>query len=78
MSGETEKEILKILEKAISREIAAHDLYARSEEIAPKEEMRKVFAMLASEELKHEKLIREMYYDYKKKLGLKVMCDEQN
>lgn len=76
MGGETEKEILKILEDAMAREKAAHNLYKRGEEIAANEEMRKVFAMLAAEELNHEKLIKEMFYDYKKKLGLKVLSDE--
>jgi len=76
MSGEIEKEILQILEKAIDRELAAHKLYKRGEEIAQHDEMRKVFTLLAAEELKHEKLIRDMYYDYKKKLGLKVMSEQ--
>lgn len=73
MAGETEKEILKILEDAISRENAAHGLYKRGEELSQNEEMQKVFSMLAGEELKHEELVREMYYKYKKQLGLKVL-----
>ena len=73
MGGEAEKEILEILEDAMLREKAAHKLYKRGEEISEKEEMRGVFSMLAEEELKHEKLIRNMYYDYKKKLGLNLI-----
>lgn len=73
MGGEIEKEILGILEEAMLRERAAHKLYTRGGEIAQQEEMRAVFATLAAEELKHEELIRDMYYDYKKKLGLKVL-----
>ena len=76
MGGKIEKEILAILEDAMAREKAAHRLYKRGADIAEKEEMRSVFAMLAEEELKHEKLIRDMYYDYKKKLGLNVLKDE--
>lgn len=76
MGGKTEKEILDILEDAIKREKAAYKLYKRGEVIADEEEMRKVFATLAAEELKHETLIREMYYDYKKQLGIKVLHDE--
>jgi rubrerythrin len=77
MSGEIEREILHILEKAIDREKAAHKLYKRGEEISVNDEMRKVFGLLAAEELKHEKLVHDMYYDYKKKLGLKVMSDKE-
>ena len=76
MGGDTEKEILDILEDAMLREKAAHKLYKRGEEISENGEMRKVFAMLAAEELKHEELIRDMYYDYKKKLGLKLLHDD--
>lgn len=73
MSGETEKEILGILEDAIQRERAAFKLYNRGKELAEKGELKKVFTMLAEEEQNHEKLIRQVYYDYKKKLGLKVL-----
>jgi len=79
MSGETEKEILEILEEAIRREQAAYKLYSRGSELAEKEELRRIFTMLAAEELGHEKLLKGIYYDYKKKLGLKVLQadDEQ-
>ena len=76
MGGETEKEILKILEDAIAREQAAHKLYSRGEEIAGKSELKKIFAMLAEEELGHEKLLKQVYYDFKKKLGLKLLREE--
>lgn len=76
MGGKIEKEILEILEDAMLREKAAHKLYKRGEEIAEKEEMRKIFAVLADEELKHETLIRDMYYDFKKKLGLKILSEK--
>jgi len=76
MGGETEKEILKILEDAILREQAAHRLYSRGEAIAGKSELKQVFAMLAKEELGHEKLLRQVYHDYKKKLGLKLLKEE--
>jgi len=76
MSGETEKEILKILEEAIQREQAAHKLYIRGRELSNKAELKGVFSMLADEELGHEKLLRQIYHDYKKQLGLKVLKDD--
>lgn len=78
MSGETEKEILAILEEAIRRERAAWQLYSRGEALAGKEELRQIFAMLAREELGHEKLLKKVYYDYKKRLGLKVLQPEKD
>ena len=76
MSGEIEKEILAILEDAIQRERAAYKLYSRGEELAEKGELKKIFSMLAHEEKNHEKLLRQVYYDYKKRLGLKVLHPE--
>lgn len=76
MSGETEKEILTILEEAIQREKAAYKLYSRGRELSGKSELRGVFSMLADEELGHEKLLKQIYHDYKKQLGLKVLKDD--
>ncbi len=47
MSGETEKEILKILEEAIKREKAACQLYRRGMDLAENQKIKGVFAMLA-------------------------------
>ncbi len=73
MAGEIEQEILHILEEAIKRELAAYKLYSRGEELADKPELKQIFAMLAKEELGHETLLKQVYYDYKKRLGLKVL-----
>lgn len=78
MPGEVEKEILKILEEAIKREQAAHKLYSRGAELAENVELRQIFAMLAEEELGHEKMLKQVYYDYKKKLGLKVLQEDRD
>jgi rubrerythrin len=78
MSGKTEKEILLILEEAIEREKAAYRLYSRGESLAEKGEIQDIFAMLAREEQGHEKLLKQVYYDYKKRLGLKVMRPEDD
>jgi rubrerythrin len=70
---DTEREILAILEEAIRREQSAHKLYSRGEALADKEELREVFAMLAREELGHERLLRGIYYEHKKRLGMLLL-----
>ena len=66
MGGTTEQEILRILEEAIKREQAAFKLYSRGESLAGKQELKEVFARLASEEQGHEELLRRMYREFKK------------
>ena len=77
MSGETEKEILKILEEAIKREQAACNLYNRGMELIDNPKIKGVFAMLAEEEEGHERTLKYVYLDYKKELGLKVLKDDE-
>jgi rubrerythrin len=73
MATEIEQEILVVLEEAIKREQAAYKLYSRGKELCGKSELKKIFTMLAEEERGHEQLLKQVYYDYKKKLGLKVL-----
>lgn len=75
MGGETEKEILGILEEAIKREQAASKLYRRGMELAENQKVKGVFAMLAKEEEGHEKILKGIYHDFKKELGLKILKD---
>jgi rubrerythrin len=49
MSGDTEKEILKILKEAIQREQAAWKLYSRGRDLSDKAELKVVFYLLAYE-----------------------------
>lgn len=77
MGRETEKEILSILEEAIRREQSAYRLYSRGEALAGKEELRQIFSMLAQEELGHEKLLKKVYHDHKKQLGLLVLQQDE-
>ena len=77
MGGETEKEILGILEEAIKREKAAYRLYTRGKELSENLEIKGVFSMLADEEQGHEKLLKQVFHDYKKKLGLKVLKNDE-
>lgn len=78
MGSESEKEILTILEEAIRREEAAYKLYSRGEALAGKEELKEIFAMLAREELGHEKLLRGVYYEHKKRLGMQVLRPDED
>ena len=73
MAGDTEKEILAILEEAMKRERAAYNLYNRGAGLAENEEIRGIFEKLAKEEMGHEKLLTGIYHEYKKRLGLKVL-----
>jgi len=78
MGGDTEKEILHILEEAIKREQAAQALYSRGALLAVHPEIKQVFEKIASEEKKHESLLTDIYREYKKKLGLKVLHSERD
>ena len=76
MGGETEKELLKLLETALARERAAEDLYHRGAELAQRPEVKAMFAKLAAEEHRHEELLLQEYHAIKKRLGLKILHDE--
>jgi rubrerythrin len=77
MSGEVEKEILEILDTALKREAASKDLYSRAAQLAARPEVKKIFQRLAGEEKQHEEIIRDLYYKYKKRLGLKILRTDE-
>ncbi|MBI5177716.1 MAG: hypothetical protein HZA04_00470 [Nitrospinae bacterium] len=77
MGGETEKEILKLLEEAMQRERTAEDLYRTGAELAKRPAMREMFLKLAVEEMRHEETLRKEYHAIKKRLGLKILRDEK-
>ncbi len=76
MGGETEKELLKLLETALASERAAEDLYRIGAEMAQRPEVKAMFTKLANEEHRHEVLLRQEYHAIKKRLGLKILHDE--
>jgi len=76
MGGDTEKELLKLLEDALVRERSAEDLYRHAAELASRPEVKKMFLKLAGEEQKHEEVLRREYHAIKKRLGLKILRDE--
>lgn len=77
MGGDTEKEILKLLEDAIAGERAAEDIYRVGAELAKRPEVKAMFLKLAEEEKKHEETLRAEYHAIKKRLGLKLLHDEK-
>ncbi|GMT41955.1 MAG: hypothetical protein IEMM0002_0366 [bacterium] len=77
MSAEAEKEILNILKKAIAEEAMAENLYRRGVEIAMRPEVKDIFSKLADEEKKHAAILRDLYHDYKKTLGLKILNEDE-
>ncbi len=77
MAGDDEKEILRILDLALKREGASQELYSRAADLAEKQAVKRIFKRLAREEKQHEKIIRELYYKYKKRLGLKILHTDE-
>ncbi|MBI4828489.1 MAG: rubrerythrin [Nitrospinae bacterium] len=70
-----EEELLGILEEAMREERASAARYRRGLELAGDPEARALFERLVADETAHEKVLRERYYEIKKRLGLKVMKD---
>lgn len=77
MAGGDEKEILRILDVALKREAASKELYSRAAELAERPAVKRIFKRLTREEKQHEEIIRELYYKYKKKLGLKILHTDE-
>lgn len=73
----SEKEILEIIENAIKKEAVSEDLYRRGVEVAMRQEVKDVFAKLAREEAMHAEILRSLYRQYKKRLGLKILHNDE-
>jgi len=68
-----EEKLLGILEEAIGEESASADRYRRALKYARDEEAIAMLERLVKDEEAHERILRERYYEIKKRLGLKVM-----
>ncbi len=77
MGGDAEKEILDILKRAMKRETDSEAMYRRGAEIASRPEVKDTFKKLADEEAKHEKVVKELYHQTKKRLGLKILHEDE-
>jgi rubrerythrin len=72
-----EERLLKILEEAILDEKASAARYRHGAELARDPDVKKMFDDLAADEIAHEATLKERYHEIKKRLGLKVMRDDE-
>ena len=77
MGGETEKEILEILARAMRRENDSELMYRHAAELSTRKEVKDVLLRLADEESTHEEVVRELYHQTKKRLGLKILHEDE-
>ena len=68
-----EKELLAILEQAIEEERHSAGRYRRGAELSSDPESKKMFEKLVRDEEMHERVLKERYYEIKKRLGLKAI-----
>ncbi len=71
-----DRELLEILEEAITEEQNSAQRYQRGAELATEGEVKAMFEKLAADEVIHEQVLRKRYYEIKKRLGLKVFKEE--
>ncbi|MBI5815110.1 MAG: rubrerythrin [Nitrospinae bacterium] len=71
-----EEEILAILEEAIREERESASRYQKGLALAADPEVKSMFERLIRDEETHERVLKERYYEIKKRLGLKVMKDK--
>jgi len=67
-----EKELLAILEEAIEEERRSAGRYRRGAELSSEPDSKKMFERLVQDEEAHERVLKERYYEIKKRLGLKA------
>jgi rubrerythrin len=72
-----ERKLLEILEQAIQMEKLAAERYRRGQELAVQEDVKLMFEKLVQDEMGHERLLKERYIQIKKKLGLKIMKEDE-
>ncbi len=77
MGGDAEKEVLEILAKAMKRESDSENLYKHAAELTTRKEAKEILMRLADEESKHEVIVRELYHQTKKRLGLKILHEDE-
>lgn len=68
-----EQLILQILEDAIKEEKGSAARYQDGARLATDPRLKEMFEKLASDEVEHEKALKQKYYEIKKQLGLKVL-----
>ena len=72
-----ERKLLEVLEEAIRMERQAAERYRMGKELAVQEEIKQMFERLANDETEHERILKERYVQIKKRLGLKIMKEDE-
>lgn len=70
-----ERKLLSILEEAIKEEKLSTARYQHGARLSVDPELKKMFEKLEADEIAHEKVLKERYYEIKKRLGLKIISD---
>ncbi|VAX15048.1 hypothetical protein MNBD_NITROSPINAE03-2032 [hydrothermal vent metagenome] len=70
-----ELKLLSILEEAIEEEKMSAARYRHGFKLAEDPALKKMFEKLEADEIAHEKVLKERYYEIKKRLGLKIIGD---
>ncbi len=71
-----EEKLLKIYEEAILDEQTSAARYRHALQYAKNDEVKQMFERLIEDEENHERILKERYYEIKKRLGMKVMKDK--
>ena len=77
ISAEVERQLLEILKEAIEKEKDSQEHFQRGVDLSTHLEIRGMFLQLLAEEKQHERLLMKRYVEIKKRLGLKVMREEE-
>ncbi|VAX25168.1 hypothetical protein MNBD_NITROSPINAE03-1189 [hydrothermal vent metagenome] len=70
-----ELKLLSILEEAIEEEKMSAARYRHGFKLSRDPVLKKMFEKLEADEIVHEKVLKERYYEIKKRLGLKIIGD---
>lgn len=70
-----EQKLLSILEEAIKEEKKSATRYRHGAKLSADPELKGMFEKLEADEIRHEKELKDQYYEIKKRLGLKIIGD---
>lgn len=70
-----ERKLLSVLEEAIEDERMSAARYRHGAKLALDPELKAMFEKLVADEIQHEKVLKDQYYEIKKRLGLKIIGD---
>lgn len=70
-----ERKLLAVLEEAIEDEKMSASRYRHGVKLAVDPELKGMFEKLVADEIQHEKVLKDQYYEIKKRLGLKIISE---